>query len=130
VAGNVLSPQNFILTLNTSKAMTYHEDIFDLTIGLGSVNVVVMPITTDVKDNEITDLSIYPNPVSNFLQLDHIGIVGTVRILNHLGQVVIKKTLEVEKTEVDVSHLPEGMYTIQVISENGVILSKQFNKVR
>lgn len=130
VAGNVSSPADLMILLNSSQAMTYYEDLYDVTIGQGTVNVTILPITTDVSDKGGDVISIYPNPASHLLQLDHRGVTGTLRILNSLGQAVIKETLAVEKTELDVSHLPEGMYTLQLETQDGTIRNRKVSVIR
>ena len=130
VAGNVSSPANLMIFLNSSKAMTYHEDQFDLTIGQGTVNVTILPLTTDLSDKVFDDIAIYPNPANHLLQLDHHGVTGTLRILNSLGQLVKNKVLAEEKTEVDVSHLPEGMYTLQLETQDGTIRNRKVSVIR
>jgi hypothetical protein len=130
VAGNVSSPADLMILLNSSKAMTYYEDLFDLTIGQGTVNVTILPLTTDVKGKEVNDISIYPNPASNMFLVDHDGITGILRILNHLGQVVMKEALSGDRSELVVTHLPEGMYTLQLETQDGMIRNRKVSVLR
>lgn len=74
-----------------------------------------------VKENLIT--SIYPNPTTNYLQLnfnEHIT-VNAISILNLNG----KKVMEVEGvSNIDVSELSNGLYFIQVLSNKGISTQK------
>jgi hypothetical protein len=130
VAANVSSPENLVIFLNSSKAMTYSENIFDLTIGTGNLNISILPLTTDMSDEDDANITLYPNPASDVLQLDHMNISGSVRILNQLGQLVVKEVLVGNRSQLDVSHLPEGMYTVQLESESGKISNHKVSVMR
>lgn len=63
-----------------------------------------------VNDNEIANFSLYPNPVSDVLNLKADVNIDTVSIFNMLGQEVINTT----KTAIDMSNLPAGSYIVKV----------------
>ena len=65
-------------------------------------------------------VAIYPNPVENQLNIiaQHLQRVA---IYNVMGQLV--KTVEVgghNRFELQVSDIPSGLYTLQIVTENGV----------
>lgn len=59
-------------------------------------------------------LSIYPNPGAGYFTLD-VSHGERVRILDHLGQVLFNQ--EIEQNQMDLSHLPAGIYFIQTESK-------------
>lgn len=68
------------------------------------------------KQNE--NLLIYPNPASNsvFISIEN-GVFknSKIEVINYLGQIVLKTAF---KNEIDISFLSDGVYTLQLISEN------------
>jgi hypothetical protein len=81
--------------------------------------------------NEITnqnDFIIYPNPASSTIIIESSKYqVQSIRIMDVLGQEIYYLQTANNKTEVDISHLPSGIYILQVQSKSGVV-SKKFVK--
>jgi hypothetical protein len=67
---------------------------------------------TGKQSLELTDITVYPQPVEDVLHLR--GIVGSVdiRLMDILGQVVLEEKNNTGK--VIVSHLPSGIYFLQI----------------
>lgn len=95
-------------------------------VGTGYVRTYVDETlsTIDLTD---TQLTIYPNPVSDVLRISNIDELGIeeVSIYNQLGQLV--KSLESAGSSIDVSSLPSGTYYLQLKTANG-LSSKKFIK--
>ncbi len=73
-----------------------------------------------IKEYEIKNILIYPNPVSTILNIETEQSFQTgteVEVINYLGQTVLKTAF---KNEIDVSYLSDGVYTLQLISKNQV----------
>jgi hypothetical protein len=77
-------------------------------------------------DNLITDVtaplaaqvfSIYPNPASETLTITtpiELAYPAVATVFNALGQVVLTKQLNANQQQLDVSNLPNGVYTISL----------------
>lgn len=59
------------------------------------------------------NISLYPNPTSNFLSIKSLA-AAEVTVINSNGQVVAAQKTNTENTQVDVSNLPNGNYIVQV----------------
>lgn len=75
-----------------------------------------------IKDNQnsITDikkeLSYYPNPVSNVLYFKYTNYIGSdVRLYDNNGKLVAKYKLDSD-LKIDISDLPNGIYTLLLVS--------------
>ena len=70
------------------------------------------------------DVQIYPNPAKNQLTINTDYDKGTVSVmmLNMQGQMVMFFTVEGQRT-IDVSHLPAGVYTLQMLG--GSVVTKK-----
>ena len=59
-------------------------------------------------------INLYPNPAYNNITITAPTPIGNVSISNMFGQQVYTHTFSTTKTEVDISHLPQGMYIVHV----------------
>lgn len=70
---------------------------------------------------------VYPNPANHLVNVELPKGAQRVRLLNLNGQVLKEiKSSGVSEVRIDVSSYPEGLYYIQVISQNEVLETKQF----
>ena len=86
--------------------------------------------SSDIADiSTLTELSIYPNPVSDVLNVDLEGeIRNTVaNIYTIRGVKVVTQTLVNNTSTIDVSILPKGVYLV-LINQNGKIVKRKIIK--
>jgi len=75
--------------------------------------------TTSV--NEISkNAHVYPNPTNGKLNL--VNVKGEINIYDSFGKLIFEKTLTGNVEEVDLSKLPNGLYTIKTVNENFKVL--------
>ena len=83
-----------------------------------SVNTVRIHLTTslglDEQDNGFTEVSIYPNPSSDFIYFPSKQMPISIGIYNNLGQKIIDQSA-VDINKVDVSQLKKGIYFVRAI---------------
>jgi hypothetical protein len=86
------------------------------------------PILGEKSTNHVM---IYPNPVMDVLNIRQVNegaSIQSIRLLNTKGHIVLEhrqfknahKTIE----EIDVTHLPKGMYVIQISTDSGIVHKK------
>ncbi len=79
-------------------------------------------IVTDINEISDSDFKLYPNPVS-----DRLTIVSEteakIMVIDLNGRIVLNMENILEKT-VDTGNLPEGIYTMKVITNEGVSVHK------
>ena len=75
-----------------------------------------------VYENVSDDLTVYPNPASNLINIKGDNICE-VSVYNSLGQLVYSKSGDVEN--VDTSALEDGLYVVNVKKNNGETLSQR-----
>ena len=84
--------------------------------------------TPQLSNEEVTkddtQLSIYPNPVANFLTIKTVSKVQSVEIYNITGQVVMYST----EATLNTASLSKGAYIVKVAQENGLVSTKRFIK--
>ncbi len=69
----------------------------------------------------------YPNPSKNFIKLystEHIKI-NAFTILNQLGQIILQEQINANAVEINLTTIPNGIYTLSISTEAGI----QFEKI-
>ena len=105
---------HYLVVVSDATGCTDTSAIYTVTGGTGTGNVGVS--TTNTDENII----IYPNPASSELHVEvPQGTAVTVRILSMDGRVVIGDT---ENKDINVSHLANGVYLVQVYDTTGLLI--------
>ena len=128
-------PESGTLTLNNDYTFTYTpvpnfsgevNFTYEVSDGENSANAsVTIKVDADsylgVNDQNITNISIYPNPVVNKLFIQGLLDVSETSIYDVLGKLVLSNTTS---TEIDVSNLKKGIYTIKIEAEQKETIKK------
>ena len=82
-----------------------------------STDVTYLAVFTDVvgiEDNGVSEISIFPNPTNDILNITFSEIIFEIEIVNALGQVV--KRVEVNSGNVvcNVENLSSGVYVVRI----------------
>ncbi|WP_166382297.1 T9SS type A sorting domain-containing protein [Polaribacter sp. 11A2H] len=121
-----------------NKANTYDKlvIIFDNgTEGDGSANftfyiddvVLFNSATAGVNDNALSNVSMFPNPTSNRLNITAQNMIKSAAIYNLLGKQVMSLEINKNNESIDVSNLSSGIYLIKC-SINSVFATAKFIK--
>jgi len=82
---------------------------------------------------QMEQMSIYPNPTGNTLNIkfpESLGSVQHIEVLNMQGQLVLEKDLTGnDMLQLDVTNLISGIYYLRVTSETGVVSGVKFIKI-
>ena len=78
-----------------------------------------------VATPELNAISIYPNPTSGELRIRNYELgIKDIRIFNMIGNKLSIPDEQVAVGEINISHLPAGIYFLQVTTEKGVVTKK------
>ena len=119
---------------NTNTSATSDEFTFfveDVTGGFNGLIVATFEINNDcILDTrepllDQSKLNIYPNPATDVLNiewLDQTMYMDRVSMFNAQGQLVMSQTVQglLRNARVNVSHLPTGIYLVQVRTASGI----------
>jgi hypothetical protein len=98
--------------------------------GAGTVfidNVYFRTGTLGIDDLNSRDITIYPNPATNVLNIESAMTIEKVSVYNLLGQEVISQSPNTEIVTLDVASLQVGVYVVKT-SINGNVSSTRFIK--
>jgi hypothetical protein len=77
-------------------------------------------LNIDDVDNQSKEVSIYPNPAEDYLQIKLQNPVPThIRISSVTGQILLKQTLNQAVTTIDLQGLAKGIYFLHYDKQNG-----------
>ncbi len=77
-----------------------------------------------MEDENVTALSIYPNPASGLVQVKYSSTITAVAVYDLSGQLVYSANNATSVLSVDCSDFARGVYTVQLTTENGMLYSK------
>ncbi len=81
--------------------------------------------TSSIGEVSAVALTLYPNPVESILHIEAEGEVRSIRIYNIYGTEVATATAT---KQIDLSHLPAGVYALRVETERGVATQRVVKK--
>ncbi|WP_034061348.1 T9SS type A sorting domain-containing protein [Lacinutrix jangbogonensis] len=100
-----------------------NDRIFNTTVDMGAYEFG-STLDVDNFEAEINEFKIYPNPVSNTLNIKMSQDFNKAQVYNIQGQ----KVLESNTKTINVSNLAAGLYLIQIEDTNGATQTKRFIK--
>jgi hypothetical protein len=83
--------------------------------------------TTQVNENEMSKVLVYPNPSNGVFHIQGQGI-RKVEVFNAFGQAVVKEETSNDDLQIDLSRYANGYYMLRVVTENGVTNSQLIKK--
>jgi PKD repeat protein len=96
-----------------------------------TVWVKVLPLTSGIDELKAASVRTYPNPVTDALSVLIPAETQSITVYNTMGQPV-RSIIPTSKTEslerVEMGNLPKGIFTLSVLTANGVI-SKEIVKI-
>lgn len=129
--------------LNTSTEITENFQVYSFDVDMAidaskasqRFSILFEEIILSVNENELTNkVTMYPNPASDFIFLNHNHIedtILTIEITNSIGQQFDVKYSEQQDDQTiraEVSQLPVGLYFMTVKCKDGTVYQNQFVK--
>jgi len=89
----------------------------------------INPLGTGIAENNLkNDFNIYPNPTSGVFQIQsnshQLSIINQIEICNVLGEKIFSQKNQNEKSEIDLTKQPNGIYFLQLKTEQGTAVKK------
>jgi hypothetical protein len=72
--------------------------------------------------SESQTIKVFPNPPTNYIQIDENDVVRRIEIYNAIGRKLLSYNVESSGEKYSISALPSGMYFVRLIDKGGDIL--------
>jgi len=90
-----------------------------------TLNTIMIPTYVN-ETPAVNPVKVYPNPAADNITVENLES-GTLSILNMNGLVMLERTIANNKTVIDISKLPAGVYILKTIDNNNTT-TKKFTK--
>ena len=85
-------------------------------------DINITNVITSINETSNTDMiNIYPNPAKDVLNVFASEKIHRLKVMNTFGQVIISNYVNCSNTTVNTANLANGMYYIQIETDNGLI---------
>jgi hypothetical protein len=91
-----------------------------------STNVFILTgqVCSGISEPTLDGFTIYPNPSNGILHISNAPQGSRIKLINTLGQVLVNMDSEDAQTSLDVSLFANGLYTIILESDGGMVTRK------
>ncbi len=105
---------------------TYYVRVFQTETSLitSFFNICIQNPTLSIDHKDINHFNIYPNPVTDYIEIEGNLILKEVNLFTLSGQLILSS----KQNRFSVLNLPNGIYLIKVEDENGNIATKKIIK--
>jgi hypothetical protein len=111
-AGNVNGAHYYYITAQYEEGESMHSD-------------TVVEVISGVKEVNIGNLNIYPNPASDIVNIITDSEIRSILVVNTNGQVIInRKGIHSKEYQIDIKNQPAGLFNIRIETEDGWINRK------
>lgn len=110
-----------------SYEVTYEVTADSVCVDIQSTNIVIDPCTGVEEFDNLTSVSIYPNPASSEVNLDFAGVKEEVRmeVMDMTGKVVLSETFaNPSQEEINVSGFESGIYMIRLSTDSNTVTKR------
>ena len=82
----------------------------------------------DIEENIAAEISLFPNPVTDILNITSSEEISSIEIVNVMGQIVTRMDVNSNNAVCDVNYLANGVYVVRIHSTNDEFCQKKFVK--
>lgn len=101
---------------------------FDYNFPIVTESAVTTVSVLGVNEFENKSVSVFPNPVSDVLNITSIGIIKSVQVYDVQGRLTDTFLKDEEKTTINLSNKKTGAYFVKIFTEKGVKVEKVVKK--
>lgn len=108
VSGSYTATIIFYSTVNSTEVYT-------------EIPITITALSTSTIDIDVRDITLYPNPTSDFFQISNDDNIDYISVHSVLGKRVFETKHETDKAY-NISDLNKGMYMVRMFNKNGDVI--------
>ncbi len=96
------------------------EVILDFDAGLNNWTQYAVEFCINASKVELSQNSlkhIYPNPSTGIINIEFSDVISSIEVYNNLGQMLFNSNISDSSASINLSNLPDGIYTIKVTTD-------------
>ena len=114
-----------------------HDYLYQIEIVQGMKSVVISRSNivstnpggiTDIDDIDISEITIFPNPATDILNITSSETISEIEIVNVMGQVVKRIEINSDNAVCDVEDLKAGVYIVRISTASATLSQRKFIK--
>lgn len=124
--GTSIDTASISVIYSIGEVVVQEYNIANLKVSEGFISLTTQNNTLSVEDLNTNELSLFPNPVSNYFNVvTENTTIKQININDINGRQIFKiENLNTNTKQLDVSALQKGVYIATVISKNGVLTQR------
>jgi len=96
--------------------------------GCDSIVTLHLNIITEISQNDMEEISVFPTPAADILNITSTETISKIEIVNVMGQVVKRFEVNSDSAVCDVEDLRSGVYMVRIHTEGTVVSQRKFIK--
>ena len=125
VTGGGTYPEGAVISIEAIanegyEFISWNDNIIDnpreITVTSDAMYIATFVPVTDIAENAVPEISVYPNPVEDILNITSSVEITEIEIVNVMGQIVLRKDVNSDSTVCNVAGLPSGVYMVRIYS--------------
>ena len=120
---------NCFQLIDTQYSAAYHYFFYNLKMKENCISnfaeasaVFILP--TLVENIVESNLSIYPNPATNLINISANESIDRIDIYDIKGSLIFTKSYQKKNTSIDVSNFAKGVYSVKIVSMKNSIVQQ------
>jgi hypothetical protein len=104
----------------------YHGDVFpdDNSISAARITGITLATTTGDLSNT-PEVSVYPNPAKDVLNIASGNEIRNISLMNHVGQIVYNQRINANTAHLNVESYSAGLYFVRIETADGIVVTKR-----
>ncbi len=125
ISGKTYLQETFYSSISDPLAISADESEIEVAVGLDSLLLMQEDSLTRLDPALLAHMQVFPNPAGDVLQIQLEDLVAEAWALyNPLGQLVSHRSGYFRETQIDTRDLAEGIYTLSVVTQMGVLTKR------
>ena len=132
VSGGGTYPEGSTVTISATPAESYEFIMWNdgnpnrqrsITVTRNATFIATFEMANNIEENSAPEISIFPNPASNLINITSTEEISHIEIVSTIGQTVMQINASGYEATINIGELANGMYFARIFTDDNNILS-------
>jgi hypothetical protein len=95
--------------------------------GMSAITEFKAGATSVIDLTSALNANVYPNPATDFVNIETNFEIRNLKVVNYVGQVVFDRNVDQMSYQINTSNFGPGMYFVQIESTDGTVITKRLS---